>query len=480
MTIRTRFAPSPTGYMHIGNLRTAIYEYLIAKRHHGQFILRIEDTDQERLVEGATNVIFETLKTVNIDFDEGPGKGGEYGPYVQSERRQIYREYADKLVELGGAYYCFCGKERLEQLRSECESAGKTYRYDGCCKNVDNDLAFTRVKNGENHVVRQVIPTGGHTTFTDVVYGTITVENSELEEGVLLKADGLPTYNFANVVDDHLMKITHVIRGSEYLSSTPKYNVLYSAFGWELPIYIHLPPIMKTKDKKLSKREGDASFEDFINRGFLKEAIVNYIVLLGWNPGTEQEFFTIDELKQCFEVQGLSKSPAIFDVQKLRWMNSEYIKRLSVEEYLQYAKPYFIQAGLVDIDLHKLSVLLKNRTEIFSEIPEKISFIKNLPQYDIALFTHKKMKTDSGISLAVLKRVLPVLQDIQQWSVDDINNSLMNIVAESGLKNSQVLWPVRTALTGMESSPGGAAELADILGQSESIRRLELAIQKLV
>jgi glutamyl-tRNA synthetase len=465
--------------MHIGNLRTAIYEYLIAKNQHGQFILRIEDTDQGRFVDGATDVIFETLKTVGMEYDEGPGKGGEFGPYIQSERRQIYRKYADKLVELGGAYYCFCGKDRLDELRTKCEAEGKMYRYDGCCKRIDKAIALERVKRGESHVVRQVIPENGNTTFEDVVYGTITVDNSELEEGILLKADGLPTYNFANVVDDHLMKITHVIRGSEYLSSTPKYNVLYNAFGWELPIYIHLPPIMKTKDKKLSKREGDASFEDFINRGFLKEAIVNYIVLLGWNPGTEQEFFSMDELKACFDVQGLSKSPAIFDVQKLRWMNSEYIKRLSVEEYFEHAKPYFISAGLETFDLLKLSELLKNRTEIFSEITEKVAFVKNLPQYDIALFSHKKMKTDSESSLNVLRKVLPALNGIACWSAESINNCLMTIVVENNMKNSQVLWPVRTALSGMESSPGGASELADVLGKAESVRRIEVAISKL-
>ena len=460
-------------------MRTAIYEYLIAKRNNGKFILRIEDTDQGRFVDGAIEVIHDTLQSVGIEFDEGPGKDGGYGPYTQSERKPIYKEYADKLVVAGGAYYCFCSKERLDELRGACEARGQIYRYDGCCKSVLPDEALSRIASGHSYVVRQVIPVGGQTTFDDIVYGHIVVDNSELEEGILLKADGMPTYNFANVVDDYLMRITHVIRGSEYLSSTPKYNLLYSAFGWDIPTYIHLPPIMKTKEKKLSKREGDASFEDFVAQGFLKEAIVNYIVLLGWNPGTEQEFFTLSELERCFDINGLSKSPAILDVTKMRWMNSEYIKRLSDEEYLNYTRSYFLAAGLKCFDLLKLSALLKPRTEVFSDVSEKITFLVNLPEYDSELFVHKKMKTDCTSSKIVLDKIKRALQSLTLWTAETVNAVLSGIIDELAVKNSQVLWPLRTALSGLPSSPGGAVELAELLGKAETLRRIDVALAKL-
>lgn len=476
--VRTRFAPSPTGYMHIGNLRTAIYEYLVARNQNGKFILRIEDTDQERYVEGATDVIYNTMKIVGLDYDEGPDVGGPYGPYVQSERKPIYREYAAKLVEAGGAHYCFCTKERLESLRQQCEAAGAGFKYDGFCKGLSAEEVRRKLDQGESFVVRQIIPKDGQTTFHDLVYGSITVDNATLDEGILLKSDGLPTYNFANVVDDHLMEITHVVRGSEYLSSTPKYNLIYEAFGWEIPTYIHLPPIMKSAEKKLSKRDGDASFEDFIGKGYLKEAIVNYIVLLGWNPGTDEEFFTLEDLQKRFTVDGLSKSPAIFDPNKLRWMNGEYLRRMSLEEFHAVALPYY--KGITrPVDLKLISKILQPRTEVLSEIPEKVTFLNELPDYDPVLYVHKKMKTDYQNSLESLKAVREVLVGIETWDYDTIHDRLMNLVNTLGVKNGQVLWPVRTALSGIEVSPGGGVELAAILGKEESLRRIEMGMEKL-
>lgn len=478
--VRTRFAPSPTGYMHIGNLRTALYTYLIARKNNGKFILRIEDTDQERYVEGATDVIYNTLKLVGLEHDEGPDIGGEYGPYIQSERKDIYDHYAAKLIEAKGAYLCFCTKERLDLLREKCLKAGEQFRYDGYCKSIPTQEAIARKNAGEPCVVRQIIPEEGITSFDDVVFGTISVENSTLDEGVLLKSDGLPTYNFANVVDDHLMHITHVVRGSEYLSSTPKYNLLYQAFGWQLPIYIHLPPVMKEAGKKLSKREGDASFEDFYSKGYLTEAIINYIALLGWSPGTEQEFFTLDELKAVFSTDGLNKAPAIFDVNKLRWMNGEYIRKKTLEQFHELVLPYYAKCIIrQDIDLFLLSRLLQPRLEVLYEISEIINFIDKLPEYDISIFVNKKMKTDLQNSKTTLEEAVKVLDELEIWNEQSIHDALFKLIEKLGVKNGQVLWPIRIAVSGKQATPGGAIELLSLLGKEESLSRLIIGINLL-
>ncbi len=478
--VRTRFSPSPTGYMHIGNLRTALYTYLIAKHYGGKFILRIEDTDQKRYVEDAVDVIYNTLKLVGLNHDEGPDVGGEYGPYVQSQRRDIYKKYAEKLIELGGAYYCFCSKERLDELRQEAEKNNSAFKYDGHCKNLTEDEVKEKLNAGIPYVIRQRIPETGQTTFEDAVYGTITVENSELDEGVLLKSDGLPTYNFANVIDDNLMKITHVIRGSEYLSSAPKYNLLYNAFGWDIPTYIHLPLIMKEGGKKLSKREGDASFEDFYEKGYLPEAIINYIALLGWSPGTEQEFFTLDELTEEFDIKGLNKSPAVFDVNKLRWMNGEYIRQKSLEEFHALAMPYYEKyISSKDVDLDLLSRLLHTRVEVLEDIKDHVDFIDKLPEYDVDLFVHKKMKTTTQNSLDSLKKAYEVLVDLADWNAETVHKVLFDTIKEMGIKNGQMLWPIRTALSGKPSSPGGGTDLLALLGKEESLKRIKIGIDKL-
>lgn len=478
--VRTRFAPSPTGYMHIGNLRTALYTYLIAKHHGGKFILRIEDTDQERYVEGAVDVIYKTLKLVGLEHDEGPDIGGEYGPYVQSERKEIYRKYAEKLVELGGAYYCFCSKERLDALREEAQKKKETFKYDGHCKSLTKEEVKAKLEAGEPYVIRQRIPETGTTTFHDEVYGTITVENSSLDEGVLLKSDGMPTYNFANVVDDSLMKITHVVRGSEYLSSTPKYNLLYEAFGWEIPTYIHLPLILREDGGKLSKRHGDASFEDLYNQGYLPEAIINYIALLGWSPGTEEEFFTLEELVEKFDIKGLNKSPAIFDINKLRWMNGEYIRRKTLEEFHELALPYYQEVITnPDVDLLKLSKLLHTRTEVLDDIYELIDFIAELPDYDVQLYVHKKMKTTLESSKENLIKAYDVLTNLDEWQDEAIHDAIFKLIKDLGIKTGQMMWPIRTALSGKQSSPGGATELLSLLGKEESLKRIKIGIEKL-
>lgn len=477
---RTRFAPSPTGYMHIGNLRTALYTYLIAKHDGGKFILRIEDTDQKRYVEDAVDVIYNTLNKVGLKHDEGPDVGGDYGPYVQSERRNIYREYAEKLVELDGAYYCFCSRERLDDLRQQAEGDRITFQYDGYCKSLSKEEVQEKLHAGEPHTIRQRIPKTGKTTFEDAVYGTITVENSELDEGVLLKTDGLPTYNFANVVDDNLMGITHVIRGSEYLSSAPKYNLIYGAFGWNIPTYVHLPLIMKEGGRKLSKREGDASFEDFYEKGYLPEAIINYIALLGWSPGTEQEFFTLDELVEQFDIKGLSKSPAVFDVNKLRWMNGEYIRKMDLEDFHESALPYYKKyISSADVDLSLLSKLLHTRVDALEDIGDHVDFIEALPQYDIDLFIHKRMKTTHGNALASLKKAYEVLADLEDWGDEAVHKVLFDTIKEMGIKNGQMLWPIRTALSGKPSSPGGGTDLLVLLGRKESLKRIKTGIKKL-
>ena len=476
---RTRFAPSPTGYMHIGNLRTALYAYLLTKNLGGDYILRIEDTDQERYVEGAVDLIYRTMKETGLKHDEGPDVGGDYGPYIQSDRMSIYKEYAEKLVELGGAYYCFCGKERLEEMKEEQAKKGLVPKYDGHCRNLSKEEIQAKLDAGEPYVIRQKIDPRGTTTFEDAVFGSITVENSSLDENVLLKSDGLPTYNFANVVDDHLMKITHVIRGNEYLSSTPKYNLLYNSFGWEIPTYVHVSPIIKESGKKLSKREGDASYEDFTNKGYLKDAIINYIALLGWSPGGEQEIFTMEELIENFSISGISKSPAVFDEKKLAWINGEYIRKLSMEEFENLAKPWFEKAIKKDVDYKKLAVLMHDRTEKFIDIVEQLDFIDELPDYDIDLYNHKKMKTNPENSLESLKEALPVLEAIDDWNEESVHNALFELIEKLGVKNGLILWPVRVALSGKSFTPGGAIEIADLLGKEESIIRIKKGIEKL-
>lgn len=478
--IRTRFAPSPTGYMHIGNLRTALYTYLLTKSKGGKFILRIEDTDQERLVEGATDVIYRTMKDTGLIHDEGPDIGGDYGPYIQSERRNIYKEYAEKLVEMGHAYYCFCSKERLDELREKQEKAKVPTKYDGHCLTLSKEEIQKKIAAGEPYVIRQKMPKYGKTTFKDEVFGEISVENAILDDNVLLKADGLPTYNFANVIDDHLMNITHIIRGSEYLSSTPKYNLLYEAFGWEIPTYIHVSPVMRDATKKLSKRDGDASYEDFIKKGYLKEAIVNYIALLGWSPGGDREKYTLDELVQIFDIKGISKSPAIFDENKLAWLNGEYIRELSAEEFHQKALPWY--KGVIensDIDLKEVSKLLHKRCEKLSDIPEQVDFFDELPEYEIDMYTHKKMKTNSENSLISLENILQVVENISEWSFENLHDTLMELVAKMEVKNGIVLWPLRVAVSGKAFTPGGGVEIAYILGKEETIRRIKIGIEKL-
>lgn len=480
MEIRTRFAPSPTGYMHIGNLRTALYEYLIAKSQKGKFILRIEDTDQERFVEGAIDIIYNTLKLTGLHYDEGPDIGGEYGPYIQSQRMGIYMDYAKELVEKGQAYYCFCTKERLEALKTSNKEGEAFSKYDRHCLHLSSEQVQKNLDAGMPFVIRQKMPTEGTTTFHDVVYGDITVENAELDDQILMKADGFPTYNFANVVDDHLMKITHVVRGSEYLSSTPKYSLLYEAFGWKAPVYVHLPAVMRDAHNKLSKRHGDKSFEDLVKEGFLVEAIVNYIALLGWSPSDNKEIFTLKELEKAFDINGLSKSPSIFDIKKLTWMNGEYIKAMEADTFYRT-----IESRLKDavkntaLDLKKIAALLQKRLETLNDIARLVDFFDTLPEYSTELYIHKKMKTTEEIALSSLKASLPVLEQLSDWNETTIHDTLMSLVQELGIKNGQLLWPIRTALSGESTSPGGAMELADILGKEESLSRIKIGIEKL-
>lgn len=479
MKNRTRFAPSPTGYMHIGNLRTALYEYLIAKSAGGDFILRIEDTDQKRYVEGATDIIFKTLKRVGMNWDEGPDIGGEFGPYVQSERRKIYQEYADKLVELGGAHYCFCAqKEENEQADEDTPEAHIKFK-DPCLK-ISLEEAKKRIAAGEPYTIRQTINKKGTSVFHDVVYGDIEIDYDELDEGVLLKTDGLPTYNFANVVDDHLMQITHVVRGNEYISSTPKYNLIYEAFGWTPPIYVHVPPVMKDAQHKLSKRNGDASFQDLVAKGYLPEAILNYIALLGWNPGTEQEIFSLEELKQCFSSERLNKSPAIFDITKLTWMNGCYIRNLSAENFHKLALPYYKDLEDRNMDLTFLSKVLQPRIEVLNQITEQTDFLIQMPEYDVALYENKKMKTNPETAAKALQIVLPVMESISDWTNENLFNTLKETAVANEMKNGQILYPVRIALSGKETTPGGATELAHILGKDETLKRIKAAVSKLV
>ena len=480
MEVRTRFAPSPTGYMHLGGMRTALYTYLFTRKYGGKFVLRIEDTDQARYVEGATEVIYRTLRDIGLTWDEGPDVGGAYGPYIQSARKDMYLPYAKQLVEQGKAYYCFCTNEALEARRAAAAERGETFKYDKHCLNIPREEAERRIAAGEPYVIRQNVPASGEASFDDVIFGHIAVDCAELDDMILIKADGMPTYNFANVIDDHTMGITHVLRGSEYLSSTPKYNLLYEAFGWEKPVYIHLTNIMRDATHKLSKRTGDAYYEDYIGKGYLMEAIRNYVALLGWNPGDEREFFTMDELIEAFSLEGLSKSPAIFDVNKLTWMNAEYIRRLSVPAFTQHALPYYAQAGIAGMDHAVLARILQPRTETFAQIPEMVDFLAKLDEdYSVELFTNKKSKTNPDVARDVLCAVLPALSALPDWTEEAIHDLLIGMAAERGLKNGTLLWPVRIALAGKQVTPGGAIEIAVLLGREEALRRLALGLTKL-
>lgn len=476
MKVRTRFAPSPTGYMHIGNLRTALYEYLIAKSNGGDFLLRIEDTDQKRYVEGSTDIIFNTLKTVHMDWDEGPDIGGNYGPYIQSERRSIYKEYAEKLVELGGAHYCFCAAHDEDENEEDDKIPTK---FKDPCKRIPLEEAKKRVAAGEPYTIRQTINKKGVSHFHDEVYGDIEIDYDELDEGVLLKTDGLPTYNFANVVDDHLMAISHVVRGNEYISSTPKYNLIYEAFGWTPPVYVHVPPVMKDAQHKLSKRNGDASFQDLVAKGYLPEAILNYIALLGWNPGNDQEIFSLDELKKCFSAERLNKSPAIFDLVKLTWMNGCYIRELSAEKFYALALPYYEKYLTRKLDLNMLSSVLQPRIETFNDIAAQTDFFEKMPEYDLTLYTNKKMKTDVEVAKQSLQYILPALENVTEWTNEKLFETLKALATEKGLKNGQILYPLRIALSGKETTSGGATEIAAILGKEETLLRVENALKKI-
>jgi glutamyl-tRNA synthetase len=474
--VRTRFAPSPTGYMHVGNLRTALYTYLIAKSKGGKFILRIEDTDQERYVEGAVDVIYNTLKDAGLIWDEGPDIGGPVAPYIQSERRHLYKKYAEELVEKGGAYYCFCDKERLEELRKIHEASGVSHKYDGHCRNLTKDEVTELLNSGNPHVIRQKIPAEGNTMFHDEIFGDITVDNTTLDDNILMKSDGLATYNFANVVDDHLMGITHVVRGLEYLSSAPKYNLLYKSFGWDIPVYIHCPHIMKDSTQKLAKRNRDTSYEDLIAKGYLKEALLNYIALLGWSPGGEREIYTLNELAEVFDISGISKSPAIFDINKLNWINGEYIRSMSLEKFHEKALPWIKQGVKSKVNTMIIAEVLQPRCEKLSDIPEQLDFIDVLPEYAFELYINKKMKTDVETSLEALKAVKPILEAIQNWSKENIHAALFELIAQKGVKNGIILWPVRVAVTGKQFTPGGGIEICALLGKDESLRRIDKGI----
>lgn len=478
--VRTRYAPSPTGYMHLGNLRSALYEYLFARKNNGAFILRIEDTDTERYVEGAVDAIYRTLNDIGMYWDEGPDIGGDFGPYYQSERRDMYLPYAEQLVREGKAYYCFCTKDELTERRAEAEAKGETWKYDKKCSHIPYEEARKRVDAGESYVIRQNLPESGEASFDDVLYGHIAVDCSELDDMILIKADGMPTYNFANVIDDHTMNITHVLRGNEYLASTPKYNMLYKAFGWENPVYIHLPQVMRDAHRKLSKRDGDAYYEDFTRAGYLKDAIINYVALLGWNPGDEREFFTLDELIDAFSIEGLSKSPAIFDINKLNWMNAEYIRKLSPEDFHKNALPFYEKAGIAHMDAGILTTILQPRVEFFAQIPDMVDFLSKLDEnYSIELFTNKKSKTDAQVSKTVLEMAIAALEKLDDWTLESVHDCLLSLAAEKGLKNGTMLWPVRIAMAGKQVTPGGAIEIAILLGRDEAMRRLNLGLAKL-
>lgn len=475
-TVRTRFAPSPTGFMHIGNLRTGLYAYLFARKNNGKFILRIEDTDQERKVEGAIEMVYRTLATAGITYDEGPDKDGGVGPYIQTERMAIYKEYAKKLVELGGAYYCFCDKERLESLQGE----GGVHTYDKHCRNLSKEEVERRLAAGESYVIRQKVPEGVVSSYDDMVFGTISVDTADIEDGILLKSDGLPTYNLANVVDDHLMGITHVIRGTEYLSSTPKYNLIYDAFGWERPKYMHLPPIMKDATRKLSKRFGDANFEDFIAKGYLPEAVVNYIALLGWCPKDNKEKMSMQEMIDEFDVSGISHSSSIFDEAKMRWLNGEYLKAMSAEDFEKVATPWIEKAiDGRDYDDKELALLMQTRVDILSEIPEKLAFLNEFGEHDLAMYEHQKMKVDREVAKRALGVAIAALEDFNDWSADAIKEQIKAKSEEEGIKSGQVMFTMRVALTGAPVTPGGAIEMAVVLRKDETLRRMKYSLSLL-
>lgn len=475
--VRTRFAPSPTGYMHVGNLRTALYTYLIARSHGGKFILRIEDTDQNRLVEDAVQVIYDTMKKCGLTHDEGPDIGGPVGPYVQTERRGLYGKYAELLIEKGGAYRCFCGKDD----DGDGEDGGKAFsKYDGRCSRLTEEEIQAKLDAGIPYVIRQKIPREGETTFHDAVFGDITTPNDSLDDQILIKSDGLPTYNFANVIDDHLMGITHVVRGSEYLSSAPKYNLLYESFGWDVPVYIHCPPVMRDAHNKMSKRHGDPSYEDLIAQGYISEAVVNYVALLGWSPGGEREIFTLDELVDVFDIGGISKSPSIFDIEKLNYFNSAYIRAMPLEKFADAARPFIRQAiKNPDINTVDVAAILQQRCEKLTDIPEKIDFFDELPEYDNSLFVHKKSKSDESSSLEMLNAVLPVLESLDTWTEESIHGALVALAEKLEVKNAKLMWPLRIAVAGKAVTPGGAVEICHILGRGETVRRINLGIQKL-
>ena len=480
--VRTRFAPSPTGYMHIGNLRTALYEYLVAKKNEdGVFILRIEDTDQQRLVEGSVDVIYDTLKQCNLLHDEGPDIGGNYGSYIQSERMKsgIYKQYAEQLIELDGAHYCFCSEQEIDEQRQIAASKAISFKYDDPCKRLSKEEINSRIQSGEKHVIRQNIPNEGTTSFDDEVYGTISFENSTLDEAILLKSDGFPTYNFANIIDDHSMEITHVVRGNEYLSSTPKYNLVYSSFGWDIPTYVHCPPVMKDEQHKLSKRNGDASFQDLVAKGYLPQAIVNYIALLGWAPETDQEIYTLDELKQAFNVKRINTSGAIFDIDKLTWMNGIYLRNMDIDTFHALVLPYIKGAVTSDFDTKEIAEILHQRTSTLTEIHDMLDFFDVYPSFENDLYINKKMKTSPEVALPSLVAAKQLLANIGNYTKEVIHEQMMELVKTMGIKNGQLLFPVRIALTGKAFTPGGAIEIAYILGKEESIRRLDIAINNL-
>lgn len=482
MKVRTRFAPSPTGKMHVGNLRTALYEFLIAKHADGDFVLRIEDTDRERYVEGAVDIIYRTLAETGLVHDEGPDKDGGYGPYIQSERQAsgLYLEYAKKLIESGHAYYCFCDKERLESLKTTVSDDGKEITvYDKHCLSLTPEEIQANLDAGKPYVIRINMPTEGTTTFNDDLYGEITVENKELDDMILIKSDGYPTYNFANVVDDHLQEITHVVRGNEYISSSPKYQRLYEAFGWDVPKYVHLPLITDEEHKKLSKRSGHSSYEELVEQGFLPEAIVNYIALLGWSPEDNREIFTLDELIQNFDYLKINKSPSVFDINKLKWMNGEYIKAMDNEKFYEMALPYVKEVIKKDLDLNMIMDMVKTRIELFPEIPEMIDFFEDMPDYDIEMYTHKKMKTNSENSLEVLEELLPILEGTDDYSVDGLHDLVFEYIAKKECKNGQALWPLRTAVSGKQMTPAGAFEIMNVIGKDETLNRIKIGIEKL-
>lgn len=478
--IRTRFAPSPTGRMHVGNLRTALYAYLIAKHEGGDFLLRIEDTDQERYMEGATEIIYRTLKDTGLIHDEGPDKDGGVGPYVQSERQKagIYLEYAKKLIEKGEAYYCFCDQERLDSLKRTVNGE-EIMTYDKHCLHLSKEEVEANLAAGKPYVIRQNNPTEGTTTFHDEIYGDISVDNSELDDMVLIKSDGYPTYNFANVVDDHLMGITHVVRGNEYLSSSPKYNRLYDAFGWQVPVYVHCPTITNEEHKKLSKRSGHSSYEDLIEQGFVTEAVVNYVALLGWSPEEDREIYSLEELVEVFDYHRMSKSPAVFDVTKLKWMNGEYLKAMEFDRFYEMAEPYIRKVIRKDLDLKKIAAMVKTRIEVLPDITDHIDFFQELPEYDTDMYFHKKMKSTKETSLTVLREVLPLLEKQEDYSNDALYAALSAYVTEKGYKTGFVMWPIRTAVSGRQMTPAGATEIMEVLGKEESLERIRKGIRML-